>query len=153
MSPSTKSPLQIRALFGLAKAAAEKSGCDPKEYLEELASEITDGRVERLSLLSFDEANAMIRRLGGQTFTSVEPRRTVNHRRQEAGVPQIAQSAHLKLMADLARGRGIGDEGLERLCRRMLRGAARPRTTAETNKIIEALKAMNARDASSKEAA
>jgi hypothetical protein len=49
-------------------------------------------------------------------------------------------------MKDLAAKRGISAEGLERLCRRMLKGNPRPRTTAETNKIIEALKAMNERD-------
>lgn len=132
---------QLRRIFGLAKPL----NCG-KGDLEELAWEASAGRVDRLSLLSFDEADAIIVRLGGEPFLSAAPRRTVNYRRQKAGVPQIAQPAHLKLMRDLAAKRGIGDDGLARMCRRMLKGNSRPRTTAETNKIIEALKAMNKRD-------
>lgn len=134
---------QLRRIFGLAKPL----GLD-EDDLRQLAADRTGGRVARLSLLSFDEANEMIRHLGGDplTLAARTPRRTVNHHRQQAGVKQISQGRHLKLMRDLARGRGISDEGLRNLCRRMLQHDA-PRTTAETNKIIEALKAMNARDA------
>lgn len=138
--PKTKP--QLRAIFGLGR----KLGCTDDD-LRELAFDVSKERVERLSQLSFDEANAMISRLGGDPFTrSYVPRRTENYRRQQAGVKQIAQSRHLNLMNDLARGRGISEEGLRNLCRRML-GHYRPLTTDETNKIIEAIKAMNARDA------
>ncbi|MEO8649164.1 MAG: hypothetical protein ABI539_08365 [Acidobacteriota bacterium] len=145
-----KTHAQIKRIFGLAKPL----GCS-QEDLRELAADVTGGRVERLSLLSYDEANAMIHRLGGEPLlTSRTPRRTVNYHRQQAGVQQIAQHGHTKLMHDLAAGRGISPEGLQNLCRRMLRGSSHPRTTAETNTIIEALKAMNARDArKAKEAA
>jgi hypothetical protein len=69
-------------------------------------------------------------------------------------VKQIAQTNHLQKMKDLAAGRGITDEGLKNLCRRMI-GHPNPLTTSETNKVIEAIKAMNARDAAkrAKEAA
>jgi hypothetical protein len=143
-----KTNKQLRAIFGLAKNV----NCG-KEDLEELASDVSNGRVDRLSMLSFGEANAMIHRLGGNAFAGSTPRRTVNYHRQQAGVQQIAQASHLQLMRDLAAKRGISDEGLERLCRRMLKHPA-PRTTDETNKIVEALKAMIARDArKAKEAA
>jgi hypothetical protein len=56
-------------------------------------------------------------------------------------------------MEDLATGRGWSKSTLESFCYRMLKGVSWPRTTEQTNKIIEALKAMNARDARAKEAA
>ncbi len=86
-----------------------------------------------------------------QPKAAVAPR-TVQYHRQKFGVKRIAEPSQLDLMESLARQRGIGEDGLEKLCRRMLKGNPRPRTTSETNKIIEALKAMNARDAAKKEA-
>lgn len=140
IQPKTNS--QLGRIFGLAK----KLGLD-EDTVRGAAVVVSRGRVDRLSLLSFDEANALIVRLGGDPFSSSRtPRRTVNYHRQQAGVQQIAQADHLALMDELAAGRGIGTEGLERLCRRMLKGNSRPRTTAETNKIVEALKAMAKRD-------
>lgn len=137
-----KSNAQLGRIFGLAKPL----NCT-KEDLEDLAFEITNGRVERLSLLSFDEANAMIERLGGSPLSQT-PGRTLRHRRQKAGIVQIASHAQIAMLRKIAEKRGITEEGLERLCRRMLRGQPRPRTTAEANKIIEAIKAMNRRDES-----
>ena len=132
---------QNNAIFGLAS----KHGVD-HESLRDLAAEVSDGRVDRLSMLSFEEANRMIHRLGGDPFAgNGSPRRTVNYQRQQAGVQQIAQPAQLSLMRDLAAGRGWSDESLEKFCLRVIK-YPRPRTTAETNKIIEALKAMNKRD-------
>jgi benzoyl-CoA reductase/2-hydroxyglutaryl-CoA dehydratase subunit BcrC/BadD/HgdB len=131
-----KTVQQLRAIFGLGHKV--NAG---KEELEEMAG-------KRLSLLSFDEANELIKRLGGDPITtsgSREPRRTVNYRRQQVGVKQIAQHNHLKLLRDLADGRNMSEEGLQNLCRRMI-GHPRPITTSETNKVIEAIKAMNARD-------
>ena len=133
---------QNNVIFGLAS----KHGVD-HESLRDLAAEVSDGRVDRLSMLSFEEANRMIHRLGGDPFAgNGSPRRTVNYQRQQAGVQQIAQPAQLSLMRDLAAGRGWSEETLNKFCRRMLKGRSLPRTTAETNKIVEALKAMNARD-------
>ena len=137
-----KTNAQLRRIFGLAKPL----NCDADD-LRDLAEDVSQGRVCRLSLLSWEEANAMIARLGGgPPFQSRTPRPAGNYHRQQAGVQQIAQAGHIKLMRDLAATRGIGDEGLQRMCRRMLKGNSGPRTTAETNKIIEALKAMIARD-------
>lgn len=139
--PKTKE--QIGRIFGLAKKRGIELDGDTKAGFAVTASA---GRTDRFSLLSFDEANVIIKNLGGDPYTIQPPRRTVNYHRQQAGVQQIAQAAHLNLMRDLAAGRGISDEGLKNLCRRMLKGKDAPRTTADTNKIVEALKAMNARD-------
>ncbi len=138
--PKTKE--QIGRIFGLAR----KQGIDFDDDVKAgFAVTVSSGRVDRLSLLSFDEANVLIKNLGGDVFSST-PRRTVNYHRQQAGVQQIAQANHLGLMRELADGRGISEDGLKNLCRRMLKGSPSPRTTDETNKIIEALKAMNERD-------
>lgn len=139
---------QNNAIFGLAA----KHGLD-HESLRDLAAEISDGRVDRLGQISFDEANKIIHRLGGEPFRSSQSRRTTNYQRQQAGVDQIAQPAQLRLMIKLAQGRNWSDETLEKFCLRLIK-SPRPRTTAETNKIIEALKAMNRRDkVAAKEAA
>jgi hypothetical protein len=100
----TKTNEQLRRIFGLAKSR----GFD-KEDLEALAFEISDGRIARLSLLSFDEANALIRRLGGDEISSI-PRRTLRYRRRQAGIPQIATTRQLALMRSLA----VGQQGPQR---------------------------------------
>lgn len=139
-----KTTEQLRAIFGLGK----NLGCE-KSDLEELAADITGGRVERLSLLSFDEANAMISRLGGEPFnpssSSPVPRRTANYRKQRDGIVTMATPKALALMDDLAAKRNMSPEGLERMCMRMFK-SKRPRTATACNAVIEALKSMNARD-------
>lgn len=154
MSSQPKTTDQLRAIFGLGRAR----GCE-KEDLEQMAFELTNGQVERLSALSFDQANAMISHLGGDPFpvSGSTPIRTANYRRQKAGVKQIETVKHLDLIDELARLRNMSAEGRERLCLRMIK-KPRPTTTSEGNKIVEALKAMNARDragsrATTKEAA
>lgn len=143
--PKLKSPKQMKAIFSLAK----KNGVDMDDDTRAaLAVTVSNGRTDRLSLLTFDEANGLIKHLGGDPIgSSRTPRRTVNYHRQQAGVHQIAQPNHLNKMVAMAEERGISDDGLKGLCRRMLKGNSWPRTTAETNKIIEAIKAMNERDA------
>ena len=149
MPSQPKTTDQLRAIFGLGK----KLGME-KEDLEQLAHDQTGGQVERLSALSFDQANAMIRHLGGDPFPApgVTPIRTANHRRQKAGVKQIETRKHLDMIDELAKLRNMTPEGLEKLCRRMIK-KPRPATTQEGNKIVEALKAMNKRDGIGRRAA
>lgn len=132
---------QLRAIFGLGK----EMNCE-KSDLEELANDVTNGRTARLSQLFFDEANAMIKRLGGEAFPSGSktPRRTENHRNQKGGVVKIVTAQQLKKMDDLAKKRGMSPEGLKKLCRRMLK-TERPNTALGCSKVIEAIKAMNKR--------
>lgn len=139
-----KTHIQLQRIFGLAKRLDIT-----KDDLEALAAEVTGGRCERLSLLSFEQANAVITRLGGDAVADLSPvpARTLRYRRKKAGVVQIAGSSQIALIDDLAAKRNISADGLERLCRRMLKGSPRPRTSIDANKIIEALKAMIARDA------
>lgn len=135
MSAQLKSAAQVRRIYGLAK----EKGLDNDE-LHALVEEAT--RKTSIARLNVTEADAVIARLGGEPLAA---RRTVQYRRRRAGVPQIAQASHLKLMHGLARHRGIGDEGLAALAERM-NVPYPPRTTADTNKLVEALKAMNRRD-------
>lgn len=127
-------------MFGLAA----KCGLS-HEDLRDMTAEITNGRTEHTSKLYTTECDELIHRL--ESF--VKPRqlapRTVHHRRQQAGVPQIATQKHLKLMNDLAARRGMSEQGLRDLCFRTIH-KDRPITTGETNKIVEALKDMNRRD-------
>lgn len=141
---SPKTTEQLRAIFGLARSRGVEMDDDAKAGLAATASL---GRVDRLSLLSFDEANRLIEHLGGEALpvSPGVPRRTQNYHRQQAGITQIAQPRHLDKMLALAASRNMSTEGLQALGYRMLRHWP-PRTTAETNKIIEALKAMIARD-------
>ena len=138
--PKTKE--QMARIFGLAKKHDLDFDDEARSFY---AAEVSKSRVTHLSQLSFDEANALIKQLGGDPFRSATPRRTQNYHRQQAGVPQIAQRDHLKLMRDLADSRNMSESGLESLGQRILHHWP-PRTTKETNKIVEALKAMNARD-------
>jgi hypothetical protein len=131
---------QLRAIYGLVK----KRGLDR----DELSAVMTDAGIgTRISELSFDAANILIRRLGGQPFTRPRrtPRRTVNYRKQRDGIVTLASPKALELMDSLAEGRGMSREGLERMCRRMF-GSPRPRTAQACSAVIEALKSMNRRD-------
>lgn len=141
--PNPKTTDQLRAIFGLGK----NLGMD-KEDLEALAGEKTGGTVTRLSLLSFDQANAMIEHLGGDPFPGAGhvAARTERHRRQKAGVKQVETARHTRLIADLAAKRGLSEIGLAKLCMRIIKRSS-PQTTAQGNKVVEALKAMNRRDA------
>lgn len=146
---------QVRRMFGLGKPL----GCGLEE-LQELAFDVTKGRTSHLSELSFDEANGIIKRLGGQPFRSVssQSRRTVNYHRQQAGVDQLVTTEHIKKMESLwFKKPERTAEGLTTLCMRILvvrdpatgevmRRQEKPRTTKECNKVIEAIKSMNKRD-------
>lgn len=141
-----KSNLQIRRLFGLAAKPASAAGCKPHDYLSELASDVTRGRTASLAALSFDEANAMITRLGGDPFTERgTSRRTINYRKQKAGIETIVTDAHLKKIDELASMRGWSTETLQKFCRRVIKKDS-PTTAHEANKITEGIKAMNRRE-------
>ncbi|MDQ3322426.1 MAG: hypothetical protein M3525_08365 [Acidobacteriota bacterium] len=140
--PKLRTKIQNSKMFGLMS----KCGLTHDD-LRDYAAEVSNGRTEHTSELYISEADKIIHRLEAVAEPKEVSTRTVQYRRQKTGVKQIAQPSHLDLMESLARGRGITVDGLESLCRRTLNGNPRPRTTSETNKIIEALKAMNKRDA------
>lgn len=149
MSAPTKTVDQNKAIFGLGS----KLGMHIED-LRDLAEEITKGRTRSLKEISFQEANVMIVRMGGEAFpvSPAAPRRTVNHRKQKAGVVTLPSPKALALMDRLAAERGMSAEGLERMCMRMLR-TKRPRTAQGCNAVIEALKSMIKRDQAKRRAA
>lgn len=130
-----KSTSQVRCIFGCAKRALLSD-----DELRAIVEEVTGQR--SIAALSRYDADRVIVRLGGQPLT---PRRTTQHRRRRAGVSQLATASQLDLMRSLARHRNMSDEGLERLSIRQC-GHYPPRTTADANKVIEALRAMNRRE-------
>ncbi len=131
-----KSPAQVRCIFALAK----QRGLSDDE-LHAVVEEATGQR--SIAALSRQTAERVIVRLGGSQ--PVACRRTTQYRRQRTGVVQLATPAHLDLMHSLARRRNLSAEGLTALSTRIVKHYP-PRTTVETNKVIEALRAMNARD-------
>lgn len=135
-----KSNTQNKAIFALGAKWKMHH-----EDLRDLAFDVTQGRTDKISELTFDEANGMISRLGGTPFHS-KSKRTVQHYRQQAGIKQIATEKHLKLMRDLAERRGMSAEGLGDISAGVNKGNRTPHTTKEVNNVIEALKAMNKRD-------
>lgn len=150
MPKLTKTSAQNRAIFGLGA----KLGCS-HEDLRKLAYDVTNERTDSIKALTFDEANGMIRRLGGRAFdqpNQFTSRRTENYHKQKAGIKTIVTVRQKGLIERLIRQRNITADGERALCRRIIK-CDEPRTTSEANKIIEALKAMNARDAAKKEAA
>lgn len=143
--PQPKSNAQVRRMFGLAKTFAEASGRDTKDYLEECVF----CQIERptaISGLTFDEANAVIKALGGDPLPKRgQSVRAQNYRKQQAGIKSIETENHLNFIDELAKLRNMTPEGVAKLARRMNLPYP-PRTTEQGNKIVEALKAMNARD-------
>lgn len=140
-----KSSGQVRAIFGAAKSLDLND-----DELRAVVEEVTGTR--SISQLTRNDAARVIDRLSARLSSRPSgsrhctPRRTVQYRRKRAGVVQLATPSHLELMRSLARHRNMSDEGLEQLSRRMV-GHFPPRTTVDTSKVVEALKAMNRREA------
>ncbi len=144
--PQPKKPFQIQRMFGLARKPADAAGIPVKEFLEDLAGNITRGRVDRLSLLTFEDANNIIARLGGTPFANYgHSKRTENYRKQAAGIKTIETGAHVEFIRKQAERRNMTEEGIAKLAARM--NLPWPtQTTEQGNKLAEALKAMNRRD-------
>lgn len=148
--PKYRSLTQNRRLFGVAGRLGLTH-----EDLRDIAFEATNGRTEHTSKLYAAEADAIIRSLESKLPESERrrrarkspPLRTVQYHRQKAGVPVIATATHIDFMNRLRRKRGISESGLEDLSERVNGGKRKPKTAAEVNRVIEALKAMIRRDA------
>ncbi|PYS69309.1 MAG: hypothetical protein DMF69_17400 [Acidobacteria bacterium] len=136
---------QVRAIFGEAR----RCGLD-NELLHELVADVIRGSsptvmegAVSIKSLTFAQAEAVIQKLKGKSFV---PLRTLQYRRQSAGIKQVVQEGQLKLIADLASQReGWTAETLVNFCKRQC-GHHPLRTTEDANKVIEALKSMNQRE-------
>lgn len=133
---ATKTHGQVKALFGIAR----QCGLDD-DQLHDVVEDVTK-RTRSIKELTHSEADRVIARLKGKNNV---PLRTLQYRRRKAGVEQIVQETQLQLIAQLASQRNWSSETLVNFCRKMVK-RAKPATTSEANKIIEALKAMNRRD-------
>ena len=134
---------QVRAIFGEAK----RCGLD-NDALHELVADVLRGNsptpesAVSIAKLTYTEAERVIQRLKGQSFV---PRRTLQYRRQKAGIQEVVQQAQLDKIAALASQREWNAQTLINFCRRQC-GHYPLRTTADANKVIEGLKAMNSRE-------
>jgi hypothetical protein len=154
-------PYQIKCAQALRHARAMDD-----ELLALTIKSITNREPEAghtgLSKMTFEEANALIVKLGGTPFrpprtdwskiAAAQPpargdsARTRQSRRKAAGIEQVASERQIQLIAALASQRdAMSAAALTQFCKRVC-GAEKPRTTKEANKIIEALKSMNRRD-------
>lgn len=143
MAKQMKTLSQNKAIFALGG----RLKCSHDD-LRELAFDITSGRTASIKQLTFDEANGMIRRLGGRAFdrpNQFNSKRTEQYHKQKARVKTIVTPAQKGKIERLLQQRNIGADGYKLFCRRMLKHDE-PRTTIEAKNIIEALKAMIARD-------
>lgn len=131
-----RSTSQLRAIFGEAR----RCGLDD-EALREVVADVTHGSTS-ISKLTFTQAESVLQRLKGKAFV---PLRTLQYRRQQAGVKQVVQEGQLKLIADLASQRHWSADALINFCKRQC-GHHPLRTTEDANKVIEALKSMNKRE-------
>lgn len=146
----TKTHAQVRRIYGLARDVRFDDD-DLHQLVEEVAG------VASIRALSRADADRVIARLGGeplytpsgsprrQTPQPATPRRTVQYRRQRTAARALPTAAHLDLMRSLAARRNMSEEGLTQLCRSVIK-RDRPVSTHQTNKIVEALKAMNRRE-------
>jgi hypothetical protein len=130
-----KTQPQVRAIYGLAR----KRGLDNEE-LHALVKDAT--HKTSIANLNVTEADVVITKLGGEPLAA---RRTVQHRRQKAGVQQVVQQGQLELIAALASQRHWPAQALIDFCKRQC-GHHPLRTTKDANKVIEALKSMNRRE-------
>jgi len=130
-----KTVAQVRAIYGVAKS----KGID-SDTLHELVCGLT--RKSSIAALTYTEAERVIQRLKGRSFV---PLRTLQYRRQKAGVKQLVQQTQLDLIAQLAAQRQWTNYSLTAFCLKVCK-RSRPLTTDEANKVIEGLKVMNRRD-------
>lgn len=145
--PNPKTNAQLGRIFGLAKTLNAS-----KEDLTEMVG-------KGLSQLTFDEANALIERLGGEPLPvptalpqnsngGARSLRSQQKDRQKAGVKQIVTKAQITRMTMLwfFPKAGRTEAGLTALIQRVIK-RDRPATTEDANKVIEAIKQMNRRPA------
>lgn len=139
---------RTKAQNTMIHAIAGKLGL-PKEDIAELAFDISGNRTEHTSELSVDEAAKLINRLqmwANPQAVKSPSRRTIQYRRQQAGIKQAVTPEHIDKMRRLWFAKpGRTESGLESLTLRQIK-LEKPRTTKECNSVIEAIKAMNLRE-------
>ncbi len=143
--PETRTKIQNAKMHGIAA----KLGI-PHEDLGDFAFEYSEGRTDHTSELYVAEMDKLIRHLEyllAQKTGETTPRRTVNYRRAKTGVVSIETPRQIKKLNDLWFAYAFRTaEGLEKLCLNTIKTDA-PKTTKEFQKMIEAVKSMNAREA------
>ena len=143
MKARPKSTGQVKTIF----ASAKQAGID-EDGIRDIVADITmqtrgaQKCTRHISALSHAEAEKVIQRIKGRSFV---PLRTLQYRRQRAGVEQIITADQEKKIAELASQRHWSAETLINFFKRQC-GHYPLRTTIDANKVIEALKSMNERN-------
>lgn len=117
-----------------------------EENYRVLVFNLTNGRTETSAEMTTQEADELIKALGG--VPPVRSRRTQQRRNQKAGVVALVTPAQTQTLITLAEARWGNDyiKPLQSLCQRIHRRSA-PHTSKQAQSLIEAIKAMQARDA------
>ncbi len=112
----------------------------------EIVKEATNGRETSSSKMSFDEMNWAIEiKLGGTAFASRTKRKTTWYPKNVVGMISPQAKDKITEIRNM-RPQLASPEAWQRFCQRMLH-KSEPRTVTDGQKVIEALKAMNKRDA------
>lgn len=145
-NPRPKTNAQVRRMFGLAKEKADLARMRSDDYLRNVVVVETGARTGSISDLTFDEANKVIVKLGGDPFSARgNSARMQNYRKQAAGIQTIETDNHVAFIRKQAAKRNMSEDGIASLAARM--NLPWPTlTTKQGNKLAEALKAMNKRD-------
>lgn len=140
--------IRTKAQNVMIHALAAKIGLE-KDDLHELAFDISEQRTDHTSELYVEEAAKLINWLqlkASPNAAKVPSRRTMQYRRQQAGIKQIVTPKHIDKMRRLWFTKPERTEsGLESLTLRQIK-REKPHTTHECNSVIEAIKAMNRRE-------
>ncbi len=145
---ATTKKIRTKAQNVMIHTLAAKIGLE-KNDLHELAFDISGERTEHTSELYVEEAAKLINWLqlkASPNAAKIPSRRTMQYRRQQAGVKQIVTPEHIDKMRRLWFAKpGRTESGLESLTLRQIK-REKPHTTHECNSVIEAVKAMNRRE-------
>jgi Bacteriophage Mu, GemA protein len=137
-----KTAAQLRAIYAEGRRRGLDNDALHVLVIGSLSPQSSALKSGSLKDLSYTEAQRAIQRLKGRDFV---PLRTLQYRRQRAGVQQLITSEHEEKIAALATQRNWSAERLVNFCKRQC-GHYPLRTTQDANKVIEGLKAMNQRD-------
>jgi hypothetical protein len=141
-SARPKSKGHLRAIYGLGREKRMDNDELHQFVLSRLPLNSAARKSGSFADLTFAEAQRAIAALKGNDFV---PLRTLQYRRQKAGIKQMVQKSQLDLIVELATQRNWTADTLEGFCLTVCKHK-KPRTTADANKVIEGLKAMNRRD-------
>ena len=139
--PKKRTLAQNSKMFGIAA----KLGI-PHDDLQDMAFKVSDGRTEHTSELFIKECDQIIKFLEDKLPKEKTPQRTVNYRKQKAGIKTVPSAKAKKYLRDLwFEFPHRTPDGLKSMCLKSF-GHSYPHTAQENSALIEAVKSMNERE-------